>query len=110
MILDDPKANHDCLGIQEALNQAIEQNFVELLQYLITREDVSISGEFNGKSRVAQEGNLSIFKLLKERGAVWGQNQCQLLYYRDSLIFHQPRPTEEACGLGFSDRMANGSS
>ncbi|KAK1499751.1 hypothetical protein CTAM01_06945 [Colletotrichum tamarilloi] len=80
MILDDTKADHDCLGIQQALIQAIDRNFVGLFRCLLTREGVSINGEFNGKDAMlyaAEKGSLSIFMSLKEYGAVWGQNQCE---------------------------------
>ncbi|KAK0371731.1 hypothetical protein CLIM01_10909 [Colletotrichum limetticola] len=80
MISDDPKADHDCLGIQQALIQAIDHNFVGLSRCLLTREGVSINGEFNGKDAMlyaAEKGRLSIFMSLRECGAVWGQNQCE---------------------------------
>ncbi|KAK1533885.1 hypothetical protein CPAR01_10593 [Colletotrichum paranaense] len=80
MILDDPKVDHNYINGQEALIQTIHQNSVELLQFLATREDVSVNGELNGKNLMlyaAERGNLSIFMSLKECGAVWGQNQCK---------------------------------
>ncbi|KAK1448198.1 hypothetical protein CCUS01_11942 [Colletotrichum cuscutae] len=80
MILDNPKVDHNCINGQEALIQTIHQNSVELLQFLATREDVSVNGELNGKNLMlyaAERGKLSIFMSLKECGAVWGQNQCE---------------------------------
>ncbi|KXH46951.1 hypothetical protein CSIM01_13012 [Colletotrichum simmondsii] len=80
MILSDPKADHNCLGRHEALIQAIDTKSVGLFRCLLTRESVSINGEFNGKDAmlyVAKKGNLSIFMSLRECGAVWGQNQCE---------------------------------
>lgn len=80
MILDDPTVDHNCINGQEALIQAIDQNSAGLLQYLVTREDVCINVEINGKNLMlytAEKGKLSVFMSLRECGAVWGQNQCE---------------------------------
>ncbi|KAJ0298064.1 hypothetical protein COL516b_010215 [Colletotrichum fioriniae] len=79
LILDNPGADHNCSNGQQALKDAIELNDWRFVELLITRKVVDVNGVFDGEvpmMTAARTGDLITFMLLKEHGAVWGQNEC----------------------------------
>ncbi|KXH49871.1 hypothetical protein CNYM01_08064 [Colletotrichum nymphaeae SA-01] len=50
MILDNPSIDRDCLSWQGALNDAIDQDSVGLLQYLLTRDELRLEISEGGKT------------------------------------------------------------
>ncbi|KAI3545393.1 hypothetical protein CSPX01_05037, partial [Colletotrichum filicis] len=79
LILDYPGADHTCSNSQQALQDAIEVGDRRFVKLLVTRKVVDVNGVCDGEvpmMAAARTGDLWMFMLLKEHGAVWGQNRC----------------------------------